>query len=90
MKRRRLLIGALAASLLLAACDTSPTKADILKKAEGARTKADLEKALGKPTEVDKIGPVEKWTYKASDGSVSYIIVADQVTLEATGGGSKK
>ena len=45
------------------------------------KTKADLEKALGPPTNVDKVGPVEKWTYKASDGQVTYIIVADQVTL---------
>jgi hypothetical protein len=89
MQRRRLLIAALVASLPIAACDQTPTKAEILKKAEGAKRKADLEKALGKPSEVDKLGPVEKWTYKASDGSVTYIIVADQVTLEATGGGRK-
>jgi hypothetical protein len=90
MIERRLFVASLAAALLLAGCDQSPTKGEILKKAEGAKTKAALEKALGKPTEVDKVGPIEKWTYKASDGTVTYIIVADQVTLETTGGSSKK
>ena len=89
LERRRFMAG-LAAVFVLAGCDQTPSKADILKKAEGVKTKAELEKALGKPTEIDKVGPLEKWTYKASDGSVTYIIVADQVTLEATGGGGKK
>jgi hypothetical protein len=87
---RRLFIAAAATAITLAGCDQTPSKADILKKAEGVKTKAELEKALGKPTEIDKVGPLEKWTYKASDGSVTYIIVADQVTLEATGGSGKK
>ena len=86
MIERRLFVAALAAALLLSGCDKTPTKADLLKKAEGVKTKADLEKALGKPAEVDKVGPVEKWTYKASDGAVTYIIVADQVTLDITEG----
>ncbi len=90
MLGRRVLVAALATAFVVAGCDQTPSKAEILKKAEGVKTKADLEKALGKPTEVDKVGPVEKWTYAASDGSVTYIIVADQVTLEATGGTSKK
>ena len=78
------------AALVLAGCDQTPSKAEILKKAEGVKTKAELEKVLGKPAELDKVGPIEKWTYKASDGSVTYIIVADQVTLDMTGGGGKK
>jgi hypothetical protein len=90
MPGRRLFCVALGATLFLAGCDKAPSKADILKKAEGAKTKADLEKALGKPTEVDKVGPIEKWTYKASDGSVTYVIVADQVTLDITGNDKKK
>ncbi|WP_231712500.1 hypothetical protein [Vineibacter terrae] len=90
MIERRLFIAAGVAILALAGCDSTPSKAEILKKGEGAKTKADLEKALGKPTGVDKVGPIEKWTYKASDGSVTYIIVADQVTLDMTGGSEKK
>ncbi len=90
MPGRRLFCVALGATLLLAGCDKAPSKADILKKAEGVKNKADLEKALGKPTEVDKVGPLEKWTYKASDGSVTYIIVADQVTLDITEGKGRK
>ena len=89
MIARRPFVSALAAALLLAGCDQSPSKADILKKAEGVKTKAALEKALGKPTDIEKVGPLEKWTYKASDGSVTYIIVADQVTLDITEGRKK-
>ncbi|HKU95027.1 MAG TPA: hypothetical protein VJR58_07115 [Vineibacter sp.] len=87
---RRLFMAAGMAALVLAGCDQTPSKAEILKKAEGVKTKAELEKVLGKPAELDKVGPIEKWTYKASDGSVTYIIVADQVTLDMTGGGGKK
>jgi hypothetical protein len=57
----------------------------ILKKAEGADTKAELEAALGTPSEVSKVGPIEKWTYKASDGSVIFLITGDYITFEVTG-----
>lgn len=70
--------------LALAACFHS-SKADILKKAEGADTKAELEAALGTPSEVSKVGPIEKWTYKASDGSVIFLITGDYITFEVTG-----
>jgi hypothetical protein len=60
------------------------SKADILKKAKGADTSEQLEAALGTPDEVDKLGPLEKWSYEASDGKVVFAIVAGKVTLEAT------
>jgi hypothetical protein len=81
----KVLVSALAL-LLLAACG-DPSKGEIIKKAENATTKAELEKALGAPTEVDKVGPLEKWTYKASDGVVVFAIIGDTVTMKATGGG---
>ncbi len=81
----KVLISALAL-LALTACG-DPSKGEIIKKAENASTKAELEKALGAPTEVDKVGPLEKWTYKASDGVVVFAIVGDTVTMKATGGG---
>ena len=71
------------ALLALAACG-DPSKGEILKKAENASTKAELEKALGAPTEVDKVGPLEKWTYQASDGVVVFAIIGDTVTMQAT------
>ena len=43
-----------------------------------------LVSALGKPDEVDKLGPLEQWTYEASDGKVVFAIVGGKVTLEAT------
>jgi len=68
--------------LALAACG-DPSKQDILKKAEGADTKAKLEKALGKPTDVSKVGPVERWTYKAKDGQVVFVVTGDKVAMGA-------
>jgi hypothetical protein len=62
------------------------TKEDIVTKAKNVSTKAELEKTLGKPSDIAKLGPLEKWTYKASNGKVVFIIVGDKVTLETTGG----
>ena len=81
----KVLVSALAL-LMLAACG-DPSKGEIIKKAENATTKAELEKALGAPTEVDKVGPLEKWTYKASDGVVVFAIIGDTVTMKATSSG---
>ncbi|MGF1594566.1 MAG: hypothetical protein ACFCUW_14880 [Kiloniellaceae bacterium] len=74
---------ALLGLLLLAAC-FEPSKGDILKKAQGVSTRADLEAALGSPSDVSKIGPLERWTYKASDGAVIFLLAGDRVTFEAT------
>jgi hypothetical protein len=71
---------------LLSACG-DPSKQDIIKKASSASTKVQLEDVLGEPTTVDKLGPIEKWTYKASDGEVIFVITGDSVALQATGGG---
>jgi len=68
----------------LAACEES--KQDILEKAEGVATKSALKSALGRPDTMDKLGPLERWTYKASDGTVIFIITGDTVAIEATGG----
>ncbi|CAA6605538.1 conserved exported hypothetical protein [Rhodospirillaceae bacterium LM-1] len=75
----------LALPLLLIACG-DPSKADIVKKAEGVDSKAKLEKVLGRPQGVDKLGPVERWTYKAKDGEVTFVITGDTVVLSATNG----
>lgn len=69
---------------VLAACG-EPTKQDIIQDAKGAETKTALESALGTPTEVSKLGPIEKWVYTASDGTVVFIITGDSVSLQATG-----
>lgn len=73
----------------LAACG-DPSKEDMLKKAEKVTTKAELEKALGKPTDISKVGPLEQWTYKASNGQVVFIITGDRVALQAAGGSGEK
>ncbi|GAB4362137.1 MAG: hypothetical protein Kow00114_17190 [Kiloniellaceae bacterium] len=76
-------LAALLAVLALAAC-FAPSKADLIKKAKGASTRAELEAALGEPSEVSKLGPIEKWTYQASDGKVVYVLAGDTITLEVT------
>jgi hypothetical protein len=70
--------------LALAGCGPS-TKEDMIAKARGVTTRAELEKALGKPSDISKLGPMETWTYKASNGQVVFVIVGDAVTLEAAG-----
>ncbi|HKJ25550.1 MAG TPA: hypothetical protein VKB65_12045 [Myxococcota bacterium] len=79
---RRLTAGLAALALALAACGP-PSKHEILSKAEHARTKADLETALGAPDDRDKMGPLETWTYVARDGEVTFVITGDTVRLQA-------
>ncbi|MDX2223092.1 MAG: hypothetical protein SFV21_10105 [Rhodospirillaceae bacterium] len=74
---------ALTAGLITACGD--PTKEDILKKAEGVDTKQRLEQVLGTPDDISKLGPVENWTYNAANGTVSFVIAGDMVTLSSTG-----
>ena len=81
MIRHLLVAGILAVAL--AACG-DPTKEDILKRADGADTKERLEKAIGRPSDIKKLGPLESWTYKAINGSVTFVIAGDQVTLSTT------
>lgn len=76
-------LAALLGLLLLAAC-FAPSKADLIKKADGATSRSELEAALGEPSEVSKLGPIEKWTYVASDGAVVFLLAGDMVTFEAT------
>jgi len=75
---------ALLAFATLAGCGP-PTKHEILEKAEGAATKDDLESALGAPDNRNKVGPIETWTYKTSDGAVSFLLADDKVQIQATG-----
>lgn len=88
MSRLRAVVALVLAAGMLVAC--GKTKEDILKKAEGVSRRADLEKALGRPDDIAKLGPMERWTYKAGNGSVVFVIVGDTVTLQATGEAEKK
>jgi hypothetical protein len=81
---------AVLALALLALAGCSRTKEDVLRKAETVKTRADLESRLGRPDDIAKLGPVERWTYKATNGEVVFVIVGDSVTLQATGPGDKK
>lgn len=68
---------------LLAACGDA-TKEDIVKRSEGIDSKQQLEKILGQPNDIAKLGPLETWTYQAANGSVSFVIAGDRVTVSAT------
>lgn len=62
----------------------SRSKEDLIQKSRGVGTRAELERALGKPSDISKLGPVEQWTYQASNGNVVFLIVGDTVTMQAT------
>lgn len=80
------LLAVAAVAFVLAACDS---KADLLKKTENVSTRAELRAAIGDPDDVTKVGPIETWTYKASDGTVTFTLAGDTVTLKTTGGKDK-
>lgn len=63
----------------------SRSKEDLIEKSRQVSTRAELEQALGKPSDITKLGPLEQWTYKASNGTVVFLIVGDKVTLQAAG-----
>ena len=86
--RIMLLYMMLALPLALAACGP-PSTEETIKKSENIGTKAELEKALGRPSEIQKLGPIEQWTYRTSDGSVTFVLAGDTVTL-ASGGTTRK
>ncbi len=73
----------LAAAMAFVGCGP-PTKHEIVKKAEGVETRQELEAALGAPDDIEKLGPIERWTYSASDGAVEYVITGEAVALEST------
>ncbi len=82
-KRVRPLVWGLAV-LGLMACGRA-TKEEIVSKARDIGKRIELERVLGKPDELTKLGPVETWRYKASNGEVIFLIVGDDVTLQAAG-----
>lgn len=72
----------------LTACGR-PTKEEIVSKARDIGKRAELERVLGRPDELTKLGPVETWRYKASNGEVVFVIIGDEVTLQAAGSPDK-
>jgi hypothetical protein len=81
-------LGCAVAVLGLVACGRG-TKEDIVSKARDISKRAELERVLGQPDEITKLGPVETWRYRASNGEVIFVIVGDDVTLQAAGGRDK-
>ena len=92
--RRRRPLGAVARvvvlGLVLAVASCGRTKEDIVTKARDISSRTELEKTLGRPDDITKLGPVETWRYQASNGDVVFVIVGDRVTLQAAGREEKK
>ena len=88
MLLRRLLVPAVALGLALPLAACEPSKEDLLTKAEAVATKAQLRDALGQPDDIQKLGPIETWTYRAKNGEVTFLIAGDVVTLKAASGGA--
>lgn len=88
MRRILLPVLALSAALALGACEKS--KEDILQKSDKATTREQLKAALGTPDDIAKLGPIETWTYQGSNGTVSFVLAGDQVTLRSTGEKTQK
>ena len=85
MSRRRVfVVVALLAFVGLGGCGPR-TKEDLVERARGVETRPELEKKLGRPQDITKVGPIETWTYRASNGNVVFVIIADRVTLQAAG-----
>ncbi|MBM3539611.1 MAG: hypothetical protein FJX55_17515 [Alphaproteobacteria bacterium] len=73
-------IAAVLVALALAACDTPPsTIAEVVRKSDKVQSRAELERVLGKPHRLTRTGPAETWTYKATDGEISFLVVGDNV-----------
>jgi len=89
MLRRVLTVMMMVAFLAVAGCG-KPTSQAMTQKAAGIKTKQELEKAFGKPDNFSKMGPIETWTYKTSDGEVTFLITGDSVQMSAGGSSSKK
>lgn len=79
MTRLKIALAAVAL-LALAACG-KPTKESMLQKAGEAKKKSEVVALLGQPDDIGKIGPLEIWTYKASNGKVVFTMLAENVTL---------
>ena len=76
---------------LLTGCGQGTTQ-EVSKKVETShvKTKAELESLLGKPDKFEKLGPIESWTYKTSDGEYSVQVMGDKVVFSSGGTEEKK
>lgn len=88
MKRWLLTPSVLTAAILVLAACGDPTKEEIVEESRGISERAALQDKLGDPDDISKVGPVERWVYKASNGEVVFVITGDSVALQAAGGGN--
>jgi hypothetical protein len=75
--------------LALAACG-KPTKEELVRKSQNVQTKAELEAVLGLADDINKVGPIETWRYRGSNGDVVFIITGNTVQLQATDSGKNR
>ena len=93
MQRRAGGIAAVVSLCMLSGCGT-PSKQDVIAKANGIKKKDKLQEALGKPDNLQymeiPLGAMETWTYKCSDGEVVFQIWKDKIIMKATGSDDKQ
>ena len=82
--KRMILSLAVIGLLCLSGCGHA-SKQELSKKAANIKTKTELENVMGKPDDFNKMGPIETWKYKASDGEVVFVVVGEKVTFQAAG-----
>ncbi len=68
---------------VIVGCDDR--KEDILKKSENVKTRKQLRAAIGDPDNASIVGPIETWTYEASNGRVTFTFAGDTMMLKTTG-----
>ena len=85
MMRKWIVTVLLVLLLPLAGCGT--TMQSITSKAEKAKTREQLEAALGKPDKFEKVKvglSFESWTYTATDGEVNFTVINGKVQTVST------
>lgn len=80
----------LAVVVIAAAAACGRTKEDIIERAHKVTTRTELQKVVGRPDDIAKLGPAEIWTYRAKNGEVIFVVIGEQVTLQAAGSGDRK
>lgn len=77
MYKTKLKITAVATILLVVAACDEISKSELLAKAEGKSTPAEIEAALGKPADIKNDGALKLWRYNTSDGPVCFSMVGN-------------
>jgi len=74
VKKIILFLPVIAYSILLAGCN-EPSQVELLSKVKAASTPAEIEAAIGKPSEIKDEGALKLWKYEAREGAICFSVV---------------